>query len=159
MTKKLVIIRHGEAAYFTGMPDIERNLTDNGSIQNIHIAEKILQKDCIPEYLISSNAKRALDTAKIFANTWNVPIDTIEIRPEIYEASVSNLLDVLYSLNNSYNHAVIFGHNPGLSELAEYLTGLNFDLSTSSALVLEFDIINWADISANTGKPALYLEP
>lgn len=159
MTKKLVIIRHGEASHSGGGDDFSRNLTDLGIQQNIYIAEKILQKDCCPEYLLSSNANRALTTAKLFANTWSIPTDGIKILPDIYEASQSKLLQIVNELDDTFNHAVIFGHNPGLSDLAEYLTGLNFQLTTSAALVLEFSHSSWMEISRNSSKILLFLEP
>lgn len=159
MTKKLVLIRHGEASYPDKGGDFSRALTELGKEQNSFIANKILEKDCCPEILISSNANRAVQTAQQFAKIWGIEKNKIVERSEIYESTTLELLKLVNQMNDQFNHAVIFGHNPGLSDLAEYFTGFNFQLNTSSALVLEFESSSWSEISKGTGKIILYLEP
>lgn len=159
MAKKLVIVRHGQASHDLDAGDFNRKLTDLGKSQNEEVANKILQHNCIPDLLISSNANRAFITAKIFAKTWGIDDKKIVINPSIYEATLNKLLNLVNEIENKFNHVAIFGHNPGLSELAEYLTGLNFQLSTSALIILEFDVDNWMEITRNSGKFSLYLEP
>lgn len=159
MTRKLVLIRHGEAEYLPDGKDFSRKLTESGKNQNAFIAHKVLEKDCCPEILISSDAPRALQTAEIFAEVWDVKKNTIIQNHAIYDAPLRRLLQIVAEMDNKYQHAVIFGHNPGLSNLAEYYTGFSFQLNTSSALVLEFETENWKEISGNSGKIILYLEP
>ena len=157
MGKKLLIVRHGEAdsSFYEG--DFQRKLTQKGRRKSIETAEKLLQKDEVPALLMSSTAHRALSTAQLFANTWNIPTDSILQQSSIYEASIADLLQIIQGIDNSYNFVAIFGHNPGFTELINLLTGkLLFDLPTSGAALISFEISDWKEIEIG-GKLTLMI--
>ncbi|RZL18655.1 MAG: histidine phosphatase family protein [Pedobacter sp.] len=161
MAKKLLIVRHGKAAHGSiDLQDILRDLTADGNTSSIAVAEKLLQKGEVPELLVSSNAKRALKTAQFFAATWNIPKDSILIQPKIYEASVSILLSLIEAFNDEYDFIAIFGHNPGFTDLVNYLSDEQiFELPTSSATLLTFDQSSWAETSKGLGKLFFSIAP
>lgn len=157
MGKKLLIVRHGAAdsSFYEG--DFQRKLTQKGRRKSIETAEKLLQKDEVPALLMSSTAHRALSTAQLFANTWNIPTDSILLQPSIYEASIADLLQIIQGIDNSYNFVAIFGHNPSFTELINLLSGeLLFDLPTSGAALITIEITNWREIEIG-GKLTLMM--
>lgn len=147
MGKKLLIVRHGQADSTFFDDDFQRKLTKKGRHDSIEAAEKLLQKDEVPAFLMSSNAHRALCTARLFADTWNIPEDSILLHPSIYEANLRALLQIIQGIDNSYNFVAIFGHNPGFTDLVNRLSGRRIlDLNTSGAALIEFEISAWVDI-------------
>ena len=73
------------------------------------------------ELIISSPANRAQTTASFFAKELNIPTDQIHFNASIYEASVGSLMRIVQALPDHAEHVMLFGHNPGFSELAYYL--------------------------------------
>lgn len=150
MPKKLLIVRHGQAEqFYAGKEDFLRNLTPQGEASSVETAEKLLQKNEVPEMLISSDARRALQTARLFANTWNIPIDSIQIDHRIYEAEPVTLLSVIAATDDAYDYLAIFGHNPGFTSIVNQLANtFIFDLSTAGAVLIQFNIQSWTEIHA-----------
>lgn len=66
---------------------------------------------------MSSTATRALSTALIFARTLKIPVDRIRLEPRIYEASAEELVRVLHELEDTLGSLMLFGHNPGFTNL------------------------------------------
>jgi phosphohistidine phosphatase SixA len=60
---------------------------------------------------------------------------------------------MIASLNNKYNNILIIGHNPTISNAANYITGENeIFLQPSNIVIIDLYINKWEEISHNTGK-------
>ena len=101
--------------------------------------------------LISSTANRAIQTAKLVANVFEYPSDRIQQEIEIYEAYHLDILKVINRVPNEVETVFIFGHNPGLSMLVNYLTDQHVDLKTANAahLILN-DEFNFGELPEQT---------
>ena len=54
----------------------------------------------------------------------------------------------------------MFGHNPGLTDLVNYLSDANiYNMPTCSVVMIEFPFENWNEVSADTGKVVLFDYP
>ncbi len=73
--------------------------------------------------MLSSPAIRAFSTALIFANKLSFSPEKIQLKNAIYEATVQNLLRVLQENLVEEGTYMLFGHNPGLTDLINYLCG------------------------------------
>ena len=71
--KTLLLIRHSktEQIHDGNKTDFERKLLLRGFEDSKNIAEQIKKMDQIPDYIISSDAVRALQTAKEFAKVFD----------------------------------------------------------------------------------------
>jgi phosphohistidine phosphatase len=47
---------------------------------------------------------------------------------------------------------LVVGHNPGLEELVEQLTGEHHDLPTAALVHITLAIDDWSEVSAGTGS-------
>ncbi|EAI3029100.1 TPA: histidine phosphatase family protein, partial [Campylobacter coli] len=57
------------------------------------------------------------------------------------------------TIDKKYNEVLLVGHNPTLMELGEFLGSLCLtSFPTSSMLCLEFDIEDFKDLKAHSGK-------
>lgn len=155
--KQLIIVRHAKSDW--GNPDLrdfDRPLNKRGTKNAPEMAHRLVKKQIKPELIVSSTALRALTTAKFFADTWQMPLADIQEQPSIYEASVNTLLKVINKFDNKYNMIAMFGHNPGLTDLVNYLDGQIYEMPTCSVVILEFPFDNWAMISEGTAKVVLF---
>ena len=82
--KNLILIRHAKSSWEAPLKDFDRPLIKNG-ILDAHLVSSNIS-DFIPKtYLIwSSSARRASDTALIFAQNIVYPIESIVYKKELY---------------------------------------------------------------------------
>jgi phosphohistidine phosphatase len=149
--KKLYICRHGKAEVNSiSGTDFERNLALKGMKDAKRVSKIVREKGAKPVLLVSSPANRAFQTAIQYALRFDLPII---YEPKIYEASVKTLFSIVNALPEDANEVMIFGHNPGFSLLAAYLTDENIsDLPTASCISIQFTCSTWGEISKGSGK-------
>lgn len=154
MFKDLFLIRHAESSHPPNVNDFDRPLSETGH-REAHIMSLTLKqyKRALSGLLISSPAKRALDTAKIFTKTFNRSVHLIQPENMIYEATVSSLLSIINHLPEDKNEVVLFGHNPGISELAGYLSESTIgSMPTAGIIHIQFSIDSWKLVSKGLGE-------
>jgi phosphohistidine phosphatase len=108
-----------------------------------------LKIDCnVPELFISSPANRALHTASIFLNVYELSYSNLQVDERLYGCGYKEILKVVKSQHPTINKLMIFGHNPDFSELASTFAKNTFaDLPTCGIAIFEFNCSNWEDIS------------
>ena len=153
MTKTLLLIRHAKSDWSVqGQKDFERELNQRGNMDAPRMGAKMLELGLIPDFVVSSPAKRAMMTAEYICEQIKYPADKIDFQEDVYEASVRTLLKIVNELDDSYQTVALFGHNPGFSYLAEYLTGAVIgDMPTCGIAQLTFEGSKWSEVSQNTG--------
>lgn len=158
---QLTIVRHAKAASGdVERTDFERPLHDRGWHDAQRMAAWTQQSIGAPDRIISSPALRAITTARSFAETLGMDLEQIELQSRIYEASLSSLMRLLRGFDNGHRHVMLFGHNPGLSELVCTLTRCPFDdLPTCAVVQLEFTEQSWDAITAGSGRLLRYMFP
>ena len=153
ITKTLYLIRHGKAedhSFFK--KDYDRNLVDKGIERSLLISIKLkldLQKENL--LVISSSANRAIQTAKIYCEEINYPIQNIQLENGIYEAYYTEILKVINNVEDHIDTVLVFGHNPGLSDLTNYLCDSIISLKTSHVAKITLPKnFNFKEISGST---------
>ncbi len=146
--KLLFIVRHGKSTWdYPAVSDIDRPLKDRGIKDAYEMANRVLKNAILPDAVISSPAARALHTAIIFSRVLNFPADEIIINQDIYLAEYLEIMSVITSTDDSRKSLMIFGHNPGFTELANYLSRLNIDnIPTAGLVMLRFKADSWKGI-------------
>jgi phosphohistidine phosphatase len=151
MTKKLILMRHGEAEIGAGyQKDFDRKLGATGIYRLQRLNKVLVERDFSFDLIIKSPSRRTMETAKIIAE--NLIVMEAHVMDSIYESSVDNLLDIIQGLPDQYEQVIVIGHNPSLTALLAYLTG-DFHLSLSPGMmaVLSFDLPEWKMLSKGTG--------
>lgn len=140
----LTVIRHAKAAREeAGQADFDRPLTARGKADATEGAKRLAEATSRPSVILTSPARRALKTAKVFERVLGGGVALLE-RPEIYEASVTDLLALLRDLPEELGHVALVGHNPGLSELVRTLARTPVeDLPTSGIVRLDLGVTDW----------------
>lgn len=159
--RQLTIVRHAKASWSDAeRSDFERQLNDRGRRDAQRMAVWTSQAIGIPDRLISSPALRAITTAHSFAEALGIDSEQISVQSRVYEASLSTLMRLLRGFDDNDPHVMLFGHNPGLSELACSLAHCPFDgLPTCAVVQLEFAAKHWGAIDADSGELLRYMFP
>lgn len=145
--KHLILIRHAESSEkVTGMTDESRELTLNG-LHQAALAGVFLRDKLNVDIMISSTASRASATAGLIAEQLGLSRDDVVEEPELYQASVGTLFNMIRNMDQHQNIAVV-GHNPTMSYFAEFITNTTVDeMKPACALILKLDIGNWKDLA------------
>lgn len=159
--KNLTLIRHAathpQPLFET---DEDRTLTQIGHHQVDNIAKQLKEKECLPDYLLCSPAKRAVQTAQLLCENLEITSKLIKINPLLYSHDIEAILQSFFLLDLS-QHAFIIGHNPTMSDLAHKLcpNTKSIILPTAGVISLSFDIAQWNDVLTQQGKLLFFLEP
>ncbi len=119
--KSVYLIRHAKSDWGVAVDDFDRPLNERGKRDAPVMAKRLKARGAAVDAFISSPAKRALKTAKIFAEEFGLPSDQIVRRPELYMAPPATFYTVLADLDNRFNSVIIFSHNNGITEFANSL--------------------------------------
>ena len=154
MAKQLLLIRHGKSDWGnSSLSDFDRPLNPRGHSNAPEMARRILAKGQVPQLIVSSPALRAITTARYFSEVWEMPYENIQTESGIYEANKTALLQIVNALDNRYDRIAVFGHNPGFTEIANYLSNAEiYNLPTCGTVLIEFDTDDWAEVSRDSGK-------
>ena len=158
--KTVVLIRHAKSDKKSkNMRDMERPLNKRG-LKDAPLMGKVLKNVITPDIILTSPAERAMKTAQSIAAEYNLNGESIQSNPELYLEPKSTLLKAIKQTDNRFNTVFVVGHNPGLTDLINYLSLETVDnLPTSGAFAVSFDSENWADIDSASGKLLFYEFP
>lgn len=160
--KRIVIVRHAKAESINLVADdYYRSLTLKGIDDAKNVAKRINSLDIKPDYIISSPANRALETAEIFAEEFNYPVNKIKYNRDIYDNfNTVKILKQIRDADNNINTFYIFGHNPSLTYFVNILAKTtNISMQKSAVAAISFDIDSWKDIKEFNGKLMFYEHP
>jgi len=121
MHKQLLLLRHGKSDWNTDTTDFYRPLNKRGNRNELQMGQWLSEKKLIPDLIISSPATRALSTAEIVCKAMGLATDSIQTDKSIYEASVSNLRQVLSQVPDSAQCLLLVGHNPSFDYFVDQL--------------------------------------
>lgn len=157
----LTLVRHAKSSWdYDELSDFERPLNERGRRDAPEMAQRVRRLFGKPQRLISSPALRAITTAQVFADNLGIDSHDIVVRPKIYEASTDTLLRLVRELDEHDEHVMLFGHNPGLSQLAHQLAACDFDdLPTCGIAHLSLAAKVWQDVTPHCGKLLRFTYP
>lgn len=159
--RSLTLVRHAKSSWATAtLDDFDRPLNERGRRDAPLMAQRYAHAAERPLQLVSSPALRAATTAAIFAEALEIAPDAIRYDATIYEASVDALLQVVRGLDDAVANAVLFGHNPGLSDFCHSLARCEFtELPTCAVARIDFDVERWQDVAPGRGRLLAYSFP
>ncbi len=121
--KILLVLRHAKSSWKDSeLLDHDRPLNKRGKNQGSKMGKLVKEMDLVPDYIISSTAKRAIDTSELIAE-FSGYSGRITLDSSLYhQASPEQYTKVLASISDNHNKVLIVGHNPSVENLIEKLT-------------------------------------
>ncbi len=159
--KLIVIVRHAKAVPYGYEDDFNRNLTERGEKDAEKISSELQQRGMKVDIMVSSPAKRALQTAHIFAENLGFDKNKITEVKDIYEGmTTSQFLELIHELRESGETVYFFGHNPDFHYFADnLLKDLGIDMPTCSTVGIYFDVARWKDVEPRKGEKEFHFTP
>ncbi|MCK7524659.1 MAG: histidine phosphatase family protein [Ignavibacteriales bacterium] len=100
------------------------------------------------DLIISSPAKRTTETAKIFADILGYQSEII-FNDNLYEASYNEILEVINLIDDKYQNVLLVCHNPGITDLANYISNYFIENISTSGIVGLSTNNSWKNINEN----------
>ena len=150
--KKLYLVRHAKSSWDDySLMDEERPLNERGKRDAPVMAQLIRDRHPGIQLLVSSPAKRAYDTAKIFRQALDLDKKHLVKDERLYLASPSTIFSVVQKIDNKMDKVALFGHNPGLTDfLNRFSNGFVDNVPTCGVAGVDFDVENWSEIDQGT---------
>lgn len=132
----LILLRHAKSDWSGDEGDHDRPLAERGRRQAPDAGRWLAVNVDSIDLAVVSTAKRA-------RTTWDLVSDELGQPPrtrhddDAYAASVGELLDIVRHLDEALGTVVLVGHNPGIQDLVETLTGERVPMPTSALAVIE----------------------
>jgi phosphohistidine phosphatase len=146
--KSVLLVRHAKSSWDFDVEDFERSLNHRGKTDAPVMAKRLINKEIQIDVFISSPAKRALSTAALFAEAFEVKTETIFIVPSLYEPAVQAFYTAINSLDDIYKITAVFSHNPAITDFANQLTSVRVDdMPTCAIFAVKADIKSWKEFT------------
>jgi len=140
----LLILRHAKAEQGEGQSDKERALNKRGRRAATRVGE--LLTDRLPDKILSSSALRTRETVEglIKAAAYFGPIEFMDA---LYLAEPAAYLKAVRERGGDAKRLLLVGHNPGLEDLVNQLTGERVTLPTAALAECVFEGDAWSDVT------------
>ena len=164
--KRLVVLRHAKSDWPVGVADRDRPLGRRGQRDAPAAGRWIAEHVGVPDTVWCSPARRTKETWELLAaQLGGTP--PVEFDERIYEASVSDLVEVLRETAKGSSSVLLVGHNPGVQELVLALAGgqrsevqmlAETKFPTSGVALLD---VNgpWREVTAGSARLAAFAVP
>lgn len=153
--KRLTLLRHATADTSDArVGDFDRALTRRGISEATTMAKRMLGRDLVPEFVLTSPAVRALQTTEIFMRELELPPRKLRRDERLYLAQPPDILEAIRTTGPRIAHLMVVGHNPGLTELARRLMpNENLEeLPTAAVCTMLFEVRAWVDVAPGQAR-------
>ena len=159
--KTIFLVRHAKSSWGDqGISDDQRTLLPKGIEKTKRIAEYLIKEGVKPGLMISSQAVRAYETAKILADCLDYPVKQILLDRRVYDGPYDRMLDLIYATPNDIDSLMIVGHNPLITQLANLFLHPGIDgMPTSAVVCVLFQSEKWEDIPVSRSEKKFYIFP
>lgn len=155
------MVRHAKSSWdYPQLSDRERPLNKRGIRDAPKMAAFISGKIPCPELFLSSDAVRANRTAIAFAFAFGMAENDIIKNERLYHASATTWNQVVSSLSDNVSSAMLFGHNPGLTDFVNEIADADiFNIPTCGITGLSFRTDFWKVADARNCQLDFYHFP
>jgi phosphohistidine phosphatase len=158
--KRLWVLRHAKAEPGSDqISDRRRPLARRGRKDAPAMGRWLAAHGGPPALIASSPALRALETARLFADSCGYGMEIAEW-PLLYPGEAGPTLEALRGLDDRVESVLVVGHNPHVEELTALLCGgAGVRLAAGALALLQGDIEGWRGLAAGTMTLAALISP
>ncbi len=145
--KRITLCRHAKLSWKYPVDDRYRPLNRRGLNDALSMATSATCAE--PQLILCSPAVRIYATAIAYINEQNWSIERLQLVPDIYESNCQELIDCLANIDDQTDDVWLFGHNPSINSLIDYLLGAESGQTTEKSVVtgariqIEMSIASW----------------
>jgi len=113
-TQLLTLVRHAKSSWKTAdQRDHDRPLNKRGIRDAPIMAQRLLDKHCVPDLILCSSAVRTQQTARYFLDTLGLGDAQLWVEPKLYLCSPETILQEVAVAEQGHSHVMVIAHNPG----------------------------------------------
>jgi phosphohistidine phosphatase len=155
----LYLLRHARSSWDdASQRDFERPLANRGRKACTLIGEFIQEKGIDFDLVLVSTAVRTRETIELIKERAKFSGE-VRYHERIYEATVSELLEIISEIDNDRESVLLVGHNPGLEGLLALLTGEQQHVTTANFAKIKLNATKWSENLAGTGTLEWIVRP
>jgi phosphohistidine phosphatase len=145
--KTLLICRHAKSDWSNlYLKDIDRELNQRGMRDAPMMGERLYYRKYRPDLIVSSTAKRTVQTTVLIASELKFPEQKIMWVDRLYHASPATIQEVIFGIDNAYNNIMVVCHNNGITDFVNQLGGhITDNIPTCGMVCFRFDTDRWED--------------
>ncbi len=146
--KTLLLARHAKSSWKDQtLADCDRPLNNRGRRDAPRMGKRLANRQVQPDLVVSSPALRAMSTAKAITAEIGYPAKDIVVEERVYHGGIAGLLTAIRELDDAASCAMLFGHNPELTDLVNQLARCNIaNVPTCGIAHIQFTATSWRDI-------------
>jgi phosphohistidine phosphatase len=157
--KTLFLLRHAKAENGSaGSPDFDRALNDRGRKEAQAVGTFIQKQTLVLDLVLSSTAKRARETTELVLASANLAVE-MRYDQRLYEAGPLQLLEVITQIEEGRSSVLLVGHNPGMEELLQLLTGRLEHMATGTLAKIDLKVARWNQALEEKGSLDWMVKP
>lgn len=163
MTRTLILMRHAKSSWQEPwLDDFDRPLNTRGVRSAAAVATWLNRNGLAPSEVITSNARRAVETWANMAPALPTP-QTVRKTRDLYLAEPQAYLAALATAEAGC--VLMIGHNPGIGSLAAMMVAQPpdhdrfADYPTAATVVMRFDARTWSSIGPSEGAATAFVVP
>ena len=133
-------MRHAKSAW--DQPDLSdhaRPLKKRGRKDAPTTAQQLVERGWVPDEIVSSDAVRTRETAQCMLPFFH-PEPSVSFSRSLYHGGMTDVETALRSLSARVETVLLLGHNPAWEEVLFWLTGIERELKTAYAALLDLEL-------------------
>ncbi len=148
--KTLLILRHAKSSWKdAALSDHERPLNKRGHRDAPKMGRLLREKKRLPQLIIGSSAKRVHETIEHVSEAGGYKGEIL-YRDTLYLGEPADYFTLLKAVDERYDRVMVVGHNPGIEEFLELLTGQEQIMPTAALAEVELPIDYWQELDETT---------
>lgn len=156
MSRELILLRHAKTEWDNPQGDFARELTRQGVEEASTAGAWLVTQKIAPVIVYCSNARRVQQTWEtlLAATQWQSPEIIVDSR--LYLADLTLLRQLLTAIPAHASCVLFIGHNPGLEQLAAFLSAQALPRNTVGEILATANVVrlslpdNWENLSAGS---------
>jgi len=147
--KTLLVLRHAKSSWDNpAMTDHERTLNKRGRKAAPRMGQLLVNNGLVPQLVLCSSARRARETAELLFQVPGFESRIVHL-DELYLAPSKAYYRMLSAHTTDQKIVMVIGHNPGLEDLVDELTGEPATMPTAAVARIALDC--WQNLAADAG--------
>lgn len=165
--KTLTLLRHAKSGWDDPVSrDFDRPLNPRGRKAARTLGREMKAQALAFDLVLASPARRVIETLDEVAASYGALDARFDER--LYLASTATLLEIVRAAPDEAERLLLAGHNPGLEEIALYLssrddTGLRGEVEvkypTGTVAEIALPVEHWAEVGEGAGRIERFIRP
>jgi phosphohistidine phosphatase len=141
-------MRHAKSSWKDPrLTDHQRPLNKRGKKAAPEMGRRLKQRGVRLDAIVSSDARRAVDTASAVAHALGVDASILRLDADLYHAASAEIADIVHRFDDDWAQAMVVGHNPGFTDLVNrFYPEPIANVPTAGIVALGFGSRSWKHV-------------